>query len=184
MAIRDINGKPYQTTGSVQQFDPENPEHCLFNAWDEQAIQQTGSPIFYYECFIQVGSLDKLYREDRGKLWSSHPIQLWALYEPQPSQNFHNVFGLDSPDEMVFKLNLRATLRDIGHQPKVGSRIFTPHKRENWVIIQRNITEYQFWGQIRLELLCQRFQESITTGEGKVTDKQPDFDLNQLNKRD
>lgn len=182
MAIRDSNGKPFTTSGSMQQFDPENPEHCLFNLWDEEVIRIGGSPIFYYEVFIQIGSLDRLYREDRGKLWSNHPIQLWAVYEPVPPQNFQNVFGIDSPDEMVFELNYQAVLRDVGHPPKIGSRIFTPHKREDWVIIQRNLGENKLWGEIRLQLLCQRFQESVTTGEGKVTQKQPDFDITELHR--
>ena len=172
------NGKPYRAAGSFQQFDPESPDHCLFNLWDEEIIKFAGAPLFYHEVMIQVGSLDKLYREDRGKLWSPNPIQLWAVYEPVPSENLVNVFGIDSPTEMVFQLNFRATLRDVGHPPKIGSRIYTPHKREDWVIIQRNSGDYQLWGEIRLELLCQRFQESVTTGEGKATQKKPDFKIN------
>lgn len=181
MTLRDANGRPYKASGSMQQFDPENQEHCLFNDWDEEIIRISGSPIFYYEVFIQIGSLDQLYREDRGKLWSNFPIQLWALYEPVPAQNYQNVFGIDAPDEMIFELNFRATMRDIGHMPKIGSRIFTPHKRENWVVIQDNVGEHKMWGQVRLQLLCQRFQESVTTGEGKVTQQEPDFDLTDLN---
>ena len=66
----------------------------------------------------------------------------------------------------------------MGHPPKIGSRIHTPHKREDWVVVQRNPGDYKLWGEIRLELLCQRFQETVTTGEGKVTQKKPDFRIN------
>jgi hypothetical protein len=33
------------------------------------------------------------------------------------------------------------------------------------------------WGALRLELICQRFQEDVVTGEGKVTEKQPDIKI-------
>jgi hypothetical protein len=142
-----------------------------------------GSPVFYYEVFIQTGSLDKLYREDRGKIWSNNPITLYASYEPVVGQNYQSAFGIDSPDEVIFDLNYRDVLKKIGHPPKIGSRIYTPHRNENWVIIQRNIGEMMLWSQMRVQLLCQRFQESITTGEGKVAENKPDFDLNDLNSR-
>lgn len=176
--LRDKCGKPYQTLGKYQHFDPENTNHDLFNLWDEEAIRIGGSPVFYYEVFLQDGTIDPLYLEDRGKIYSNHPVQLYCYYEPIPSSNTLGVFGIDSPDEMIFEFNYRSVLRSIGHPPKIGSRIFSPHKRENWRVIQRNTGEYQLWGELRLQLICQRFQESVTTGEGRVTQKQPDFTIN------
>lgn len=181
--LKNSDGSPYKPIGSLDQFDPDNPERCLFNTWDAEMIKIYGSPIFYYEVFIQTGSLDRVYREDRGKIWSNNPIVLYASYEPIPNQNYQNAFGIDSPDEIIFDLNYRDVLDRVGHPPKIGSRIHTPHRKEDWVIIQRNIGETMLWSQIRIQILCQRFQESITTGEGKVTEKKPDFDLNDLNKR-
>ena len=177
MAIRGLDGQPYQTNGSFQQYDATNPEHCLFNLWDQEIIKQGGSPIYYYEVFIQTGTLDPLYREDRGKIFSNIPVQLYGFYEPVPSQNYQNAFGIDAPDEMVFEFNYSQVLEAIGHPPKVGSRLHTPHLRENWIIIQRNSGEYKMWSQLRLQLLCQKFQESSTTGEGNVTQAVPDYTL-------
>lgn len=162
----------------MQQFDPENREFDLFNQWDQEVIQFGGSPIFYYEVFIQKNTVDPLYREDRGKIFSNNPVQLWTYYDPQASQNYMNMFGMDSPDDIKFEFNYRAVLKALGHPPKIGSRLFTPHKRENWVVVQRNVSEFKFWGELHLILMCQRFQESVTTGEGRVTQKQPDFKLN------
>jgi hypothetical protein len=175
MTIKNPDGSDYETAGSVQQFDPENPEFNLFNLWDEEIIRIGGSPIFYYEVFIQSGTVDPMYWEDRGKIFSNTPVQLWALYEPTPSQNAQGVFGIDSPDEMMFELNYRAVLKAVGHPPKIGSRIYSPHLRENWVIVQRNLGEFKMWNAIRLQILAQRFQESTTTGEGKISQKSPDF---------
>jgi len=173
----DCNGKPYTTVGSIQQFDPENQEHNLFNQWDEEVIRMGGSPVFYYEVFIQKSTVDPIYWEDRGKIFSNNPIQLYGLYEPVPSQNAMTAFGIDSPDEMIFDMNYKSVLRSIGHPPKIGSRLFTPHLSENWVIVQRSIGEHKLWGALRIQILAQRFQESTTTGEGKVTQKKTDFKI-------
>jgi hypothetical protein len=181
MTIRNLSGLPFQVAGSAQQFDPEGPEHAVFNLWDEELIRRTGAPIFYYEAYIQVhNTVDEMYWEDRGKLFCNIPVQLWALYEPVTQQNFQTVFGIDSQDELTFDLNYSAVLRDVGHPPKVGSRIYTPHKGENWEIVQRKLGEYKSWGEIRLQLVCVRFQESTTTGEGTITGggPKPDFKIN------
>lgn len=176
--LRDACGRPYKTLGAYQHFDPERSEHDLFNIWDEEAIRIGGSPVFYYEVFIQNSTVDPLYLEDRGKIYSNHPIQLYCYYEPIPSTNTMGVFGIDAPDEMVFEFNYRSVLRSIGHPPKIGSRLHTPHKREDWRVIQRNVGEFKLWGELRLQLICQRFQESVTTGEGRVTQQKPDFEIN------
>ena len=178
MTLLTPDGKPYQCVGSIQQFDPENPEHDLFNMWDEEIIRMGGSPIFYYECLIQTATIDPLYREDRGKLWCPEPIQLWANYEPVEQQNFASNFGIDSADEVKFELNYQAVLRAIGHPPKVGSRIQTPHKNENWIIVQRKVGEFKLWGELRLFLVCERWQENTADGLGDMPQKKPDFTIN------
>lgn len=178
MAIRNPDGSYYRAVGSIQQFDPENPEHNLFNQWDQEVIRQGGSPIFYYEVLIQPQTVDKLYLEDRGKLWSPVGVELWCFYEPKPNQNVQGLFGIDAPDEMIFELNYRECLQKIGHAPKIGSRLFTPHKRESWVVIQRNDDEFKMWGQLRLQLICQKFQESTTDNSKAINQPQPDFKIN------
>lgn len=175
--IRNPDGSCYKLLGSIQQFNPENPEHNLFNLWDEEIIKQGGSPIFYYELLIQPQTVDPLYVEDRGKLWAINPIQLWCYYDPQPNKNDQGLFGIDAPDEMIFELNYRDTLRRIGHSPKVGSRLVTPHKNESWEIIQRNDGEFKMWGQLRLQLICRKFQDSATN-TGINPQPTTDFKLN------
>lgn len=177
--IRNCDGTPYKVAGSLQQFDPANPELDLFNLWDEEVIKIGGSPIFYYEMMVQPNTVDPLWREDRGAIFASEPVELYGYYDPIASQQFQNVFGIDSPDEVQMDFNYRSVLRAIGHPPKLGSRLWTPHKRENWVIVQRNVGEFKLWGELRLTIMVQRFQESVTRGEGNVTQKVPDFKLNE-----
>lgn len=167
--IRNCDGTPYKLSGSLNTFDPKNPEHFLLNSFDSEIVEIAGTPILYFEVFIQKQTIDPLYREDRGKLFSNNPITLNGYYEPIPSQNYMNMFGIDAPDEMQFHFNYRAVLKAIGHPPKIGSRLYTPHKGENWQVIQRNVGDFFLWGELRLIIIAQRFQESITTGEGRVT---------------
>jgi hypothetical protein len=183
-SICNPDGTPYQLGGSLQQFDPDNPDLDLFNLWDEEAIKIGGSPIFYYEVFIQVqNTFDPFYVEDRGKIYSNNPRQLYCSYEPVTPPTYMTQFGPDgyTPD-MKFEFNYKAVLKAIGHPPKIGARLFTPHKRENWKIVERQTGEYKMWGELRLTLICERFIESRTTGEGRVTQKQPNTPkLNETN---
>lgn len=167
--IRNCDGTPYKLSGSLDTYDPNNPEHFLLNSFDSELVQIAGTPILYFEVFIQRQTIDPLYREDRGKLFSNNPITLHGYYEPIPSQNYMNMFGIDAPDEVQFQFNARAVLKAIGHPPKIGSRLYTPHKGENWVVIQRNYGDFFLWGEMRMTIIAQRFQESVTTGEGRVT---------------
>lgn len=176
--LRDCNGRPYKALGSLQQFDPSNNSHKLFNLWDQAAIRQGGLPIMYYEALINFTTIDKLYLEARDKLFSTIPIQLYGYYEPVPSQNYQMAFGIDSPEEVIFECNKETVWQAIGHPPKLGSRLFCPHKNDNWIVIQKNTGEWKMWGELRIQFLCQKFQESITTGEGRVTQARPDFKIN------
>jgi hypothetical protein len=94
-----------------------------------------------------------------------------------PSQNMQTAFGIDSPDEMIFELNYRATLREIGHAPKIGSRLFTPFLKENWVIVERKTGEYKMYGVVRLLLICQRFQEDDISGTSISKNKDVDYKI-------
>jgi hypothetical protein len=176
--IKNTDGTPYGVAGTLGMFDPGNNEFNLLNQWDQDIIRIGGSPIFYYEVLIQPQTVHKLYMEDRGKLWSPQGVQLWGLYEPKANLNTLGLFGIDAPDEMIFEFNYREVLQLIGHAPKIGSRLFSPHKSENWVVIQKNDDEFKMWGQMRLQLICQKFQESTTDNSKTINQPQTDFKLN------
>lgn len=158
------DGKPYKLAASRQQFDDNAPEHDLFNIWDQEAIMVGGSPIFYYELFIDTNNIDPIYLENRSKIFAPTPVELWGYYEPITSQNNQTPFGIDSPDDMLFEFNYRAVLNTLGHVPKIGSRLFTPLFKENWVVIERKTAEFKLYGVVRLQLVCQRFQEDAVSG--------------------
>ena len=180
MAIKNPDGSLYKPTGTLQQFDPESLEHDLFNIWDQEVIEVGGTPLFYYDVFININAIDELYVEARDKIYSQNPVQIFGYYEPIPSSNNMGVFGIDSPDEIMFEFNYRHVLRTLGRAPKIGARIFSPHKKENWMVMQRNVEVFKLWGELRLQVMCVRFQESLTTGSGKVTNREPDFKINTI----
>lgn len=180
MAIKNPDGSIYQPLGRFQQFDPSSPEHDLFNLWDQEAIQISGSPLLYYEIFINLSNIDELYVEARDKIWSTCPVTIYGYYNPIPSSNMIGVFGVDAPDEIMFEFNYRHVLNTLGNKPKIGARIFSPHKQENWQVVQNNVEAFNIWGELRLQVMCIRFQESLTTGEGKVTQRKPDFKVNSI----
>lgn len=173
--IRRPDGRPYSLRGTLQQFDPTSSAHDLFNRYDEEVIRIGGTPLYYFEVFIQMQTVDPLYMEDRGKLFSPFPIQFYGYYEPPEQQNMSGMFAIDTPDEeILIEANYKAVLKALGHQPKIGSRIYTPHRGENWIIIDVRLNQFKMWGAIRLQLHCRKFQETTTTGEGLVTQPRPD----------
>ncbi len=178
MTVRKPDGSIYRPLGSLKQFDPSNPTHDLFNRWDQEAISLGGSPVHYLELSLTRSSIDKLYHEARNKLWAQHPVELTAVYDPMPSQSAQGLFGIDGPDDLIFMFNYKAVLDAIGHPPVIGSRVFSPHLRENWEVVDRKLGDFHKWGAVRLELHCTRFREDRTTGDGRVTQQQPDFEIN------
>lgn len=169
------DGKPYKAAGSMRQFNPNSRQHDLFNLWDQQAIKQGGTPLYYYEVFIPTGEIDKTYWEARGKIYSKNPIEIWGTYDPMPDQNYMNSFGFTAPADQIVDCNAKAVIKAIGHMPKIGARLYTPHLGHNWEIVQRNLGEYKMWGALRVQLVLKSFTESLTTQEGKVTDTSPNI---------
>lgn len=178
--IHNPDGSVYAPTGTLQQFDPDNREHDLFNLYDQEVIEIAGSPLEYYDIFINLSSIDELYIESRDKLWSQHPVCLFGYYDPKPTSNHMSMFGIDSPDEMMFEFNYRHVLKTLGKPPKIGAIIFSPHKGEYWQVVQRNVEVFKLWGELRLQVMCTRFQESLTTGEGRVTRRAAGFKVNSV----
>lgn len=180
MAIKNADGSIYQTS-DLQQFDPNNVEHDLFNLWDQEAIEMGGTPIQYFDVFINASSIDELYVEARDKIYSNHPVCMYCYYEPIPSSNVVGAFGIDSPDTIMFEFNYRYVLKTLGKTPKIGARIFTPHRGENWMVAQKGVEVFKLWGELRLQVFCVRFPESLTTANGKVTEpRKSDYKVNSV----
>ena len=172
--IKNVNGSPYKLKGKLSTYDPNSNQHSIFDKWDQEFIMFTGTPVYYYSIHVQLSGYDELYMEDRTKLFSPVPIKLWAFYEPPQQQSMSGIFSVDTPDEeIILELNRSAALTAIGHPPKVGSRIYTPHRGENWIVIDYKLDKFLLWGAIRLILHCKKFQETTTAADACITSPQP-----------
>lgn len=162
--IRNCDGTPYCLQGEIKAYQPNGKSQTLFNKYDAEVIKMSGSPIYYYEILIQIQTIDDLYQEDRGRLFSDCPVKLYAYYEPPQQQTNSSMIGIDVPDEeAIFELNYEATKNCLGgKEPKMGSRIYTPHRGENWVVLDRRLESFKLWGALRLLLHCRKFQETST----------------------
>lgn len=174
MALLGNDGRPYQPLGKLAAYNPNSAQNKLFSQFDAEAIRLGGSPILYYECLIQFSTLDKLYMEDRGKVFSPCPIQLYAYYEPPDQVASSGIFGVDTPDmEAIFETNSDATIAAIGHPPKVGSRIYTPHLCEDWVLVDRRQAEFKGWGALHYILHCTKWLPNRTDQTDRFTHNNP-----------
>ena len=175
MTILNSDGTPYGVVGTLTQFDPGNPDYNMFNSFDQEVIMIGGSPLFYYEVFINITSMDQLYLEARDKLWSPYGVKIYGYYEPIEPQNPSTAFGIDGVGDVLFECNHSAVKQAIGHMPKRGSRIQTPHLNEFWVIVDVRLTTFQLWGALHLQLVCERFQENISDVAASLP--KPDFTI-------
>lgn len=172
--LRNSDGTPFKLKGEFITYDPNNKSIDLQNKYDAELIRINGTPIYYYEVIIDTSVVDPEYNEARAKLFNPCYTILWAFYQPPDQVNMSGLFGIDNPDEEVtFELNYKAVKDCLGHIPKIGSRIFTPHRRENWIIIDYKLANFQLWSAFRLILHCRKFQETVTTNNGQVTKNNP-----------
>lgn len=174
--ILNKDGTPYKPSGSIKQYNPNNKTQELFNKYDQEVAQLYGSPIYYYEVMIQFNSIDKLYLEDRSKLWKPNPITLYATYEPIEPQNPSTNFGIDGMGDVVFQTNARYVWNTLRGYPKRGSRIHTPHLAENWVVVDYKLTTFQGWGSLHLQIVCERFQDNLT--DASTLNRNPEKEYN------
>jgi len=163
VTVFNKDGSAYKPNGSLVQFDPTNPNHDLFNKVDQENILLGGSSLLYRKILIQFETMDRLYLEDRSKLWNPSPVEIFGVYEPVEPQNPSIVHGIDSGESSVmFTCNYRAVLQALGEQPTRGSIIFTPHLKENWVIVDVRLSEFQYWGALHVNLISEKFTKSLT----------------------
>ena len=173
MAIYNKDGSVFQTKGAIKAYDPSNPAIDLLNSYNAEAIKMGGSPLYYYEVLIQMNTVDRLYIEDRGKLFATEPKIIYGLYEPLEQKNASGMFGIDGMGEVMFECNYASVIEIIGKLPIRGSRIYTPHLQENWIIVDVKLTQFNLWSAFHVNITCERFQESLTTMDGEVTKNKP-----------
>ena len=170
MVLRKQDGTPLKLEGNLKLFDTKNVDQDLMHSIDQEVIELSGSPVFYYKVYIDQSNYDSLYGESRNKIRRQDGIELIAHWEPvTPTQDLQT-FGIDSPDEVMFSFNIRQ-FKDITKDdlPINGALVYTPFDKNWWEIIQVNYgkdsEDFKIWGKYRFSVLARKYQESITDEE-------------------
>jgi hypothetical protein len=159
--IRDACGKPYQVSGSLQTFDQNNPDLNLMHRLNDELYRIYGSPALFYPILINVDNVDKLYIEDRTKLWGPG-IEIFVLYTPMPSVFKQDMFGIEGQMDVMLECHNLSLIQALGQAPRIGSKIFLPLKREWFQVVSAQNDKFYMWNQFGINLICQRFQETLT----------------------
>jgi hypothetical protein len=163
--IRDACGKPYQLSGSLQMFDQNNPDLAMLHSINAELYRIYGSPALFFPILINVDNVDKLWIEDRTKLWAPG-IEIFVLYTPLPAVFQQGQFGIDGPMDLVLETHNQSLIAALGQAPRIGSKIFLPLKREWFVLTAAQNENFALWNQFGINLICQRFQETVTDASG------------------
>lgn len=165
MAITNSDGSPYQLSGTLNIFDPSFKANSDYlSSVISEEIKIFGSPILYYEVLINPQNIDETYLEDRSKLYSSTPVELFAMYEPNSPNTMLSSFGIESGSmDTIFSLSYTDVLHRLGNKmPTIGSRIYTPHLRENWSVVSVQVDDFKLWGKYMIKILAAKWQASKT----------------------
>jgi hypothetical protein len=163
--LRNKDGSPYKLNGSVNNYDPSNPDHDLMDSVDKEQIESSGAPIEYYRVIVD-SNVDQLYHEQRQKVYLQEPILMKAVWEPvSPIWNDISV-GFSSEESMVFSFNRKEFIEKVGEMPRIGSIIKTCDEGMFWEIVNRNVNveneDRKMWGKHRINAVCVKYQATVT----------------------
>lgn len=187
MAIFKSDGSSYSPGGrsALESFRPDGVDQDLFDKLDQEQIDLGGSFIYYFKSYID-SNFDHVYMEDRNSIVTQEGYEIKATFEPvEPLQNL-DVFGIDSPDEMIFNFNLTNFKNIVGELPKLKSLIYCKWDNTWWETIQVTVAQpYNLWRKYRLQIITRKYQRSRTEQQperrGAIPQKQTKHDrsLNQ-----
>ena len=90
---------------------------------------------------------------------------LYGFYD-YPTTSSHTTFGIDAPDELEIQFNAEILCQKLGKFPAIGTLLWIEESK--WLVINRAWIYNRFIGKYRIQLVCQRYHESITTGKNGI----------------
>lgn len=163
MAIYNPDGTLYVPGRGINVVDDDGkstrPEE-LINLYDKHIIRRSGYPILYYELFAE-GDIDPLYGQIIDKIRSTVGIRIFSIFEPERPPQELTVWGIDSPELRVYRVNRDEWFELARKDPVPGSIIFCKWDRSWWSLLQANQVEFHGWGKYGIELVASKRTSSI-----------------------
>ena len=181
MAIYKTDGSNFNLLGSMQTYPIKQADTELFDRLDREQIKICGSEVIYYKSFLDT-NYDELYMEASDIITSQEGYHIYSQFTPIRPTQPHTIFGIDSPDEMIFNFNLTEWKETIGELPKLKSLIYCKWDFGSvWEIIENNISEpYKIWKKYRLQVVTKKYQPSRSERHPTRRDSE-DVSLNKIN---
>lgn len=173
MAITNPDGSTYQIGRGVNVVDEDGVSTRpteIIDMYDQQIIRRSGYPILYYKIFAD-GDIDPLYGQIIDEMRSTVGFKIFAIFDPERPPQELAVWGIDSPETRVFRVNRKEWYELVKEDPLPGSLIFCKWDRSYWSIIQANHVEYNGWGKYGLEIVAGK---SLTSSIDVKTDRTPE----------
>ena len=124
-------------------------------------IENAGHPIIVKGVLKPISTKDPLYHDGRGEFVQIYPqVLIYGFYD-YPKMRSIQMFGIDAPDELDVQFNAEILCAKLGKMPEIGTLLSL--EQSDWIVINRTWVYNRFIGKYRIELECQRYQESITT---------------------
>lgn len=120
-------------------------------------IENAGHPIIVKGVFKANFDDKILYQEE---FEPCTPVLLYGFYD-YPSEKQYSVFGIDAHDELELQVNAENLLRKMRKPIAIGTLLII--ENDNWIVINRGWIYNRFIGKWRMNITCQRYQESVTT---------------------
>jgi hypothetical protein len=129
-------------------------------------IENAGHPIVVSGVFRPTNNnIDNIYCEDRDKIFESMHVTIYGFYD-YPTTSYCTTFGIDALNDLEVQLNAELLLKKLGKFPEIGTLLYI--EQSNWLVINRSWVYNRFIGKYRISLICQRYQESVTTGKNGI----------------
>lgn len=135
-------------------FHDNNPDIGYFNRIDQEVIELGGSD-FYYIKWYQSDNYDKLYEEDREKVYASEKILIRGHYPPMPLVQEMSKFGVNFGNDQQFTFNKDYILKKIGREPKPGDIIQPRFQNVYFEVKEVQDQGFQVYGVYHLVLSAQ-----------------------------
>ena len=150
-------------------FDQDNPDINLFNIVDEEHIRLSGSKMHVYK-FLRDSNYDEVYLEERNKVISKTPIEVYGYYEPKVLEENLSEFGIELTDDQMFSFNKSYVERKIGRPLHSGDIVEPLFQDRKYEIFEVQEESFEIYGVYHLVCHCKILRDSKDVQDSPMVD--------------